>query len=42
VWSEAPSASGLSSSTALILALFKALLATIPAASPVPSDVIVE
>ena len=42
VWSEAPSASGLSSSTALILALFKALVATIPAASPVPLDVIVE
>lgn len=42
VWSEAPRASGLASSTALILALFEAFVATIPAAAPVPLDVIVQ
>jgi mevalonate kinase len=42
VWSEAPCASGLASSTALILALFEAFVAVIPAAAPVSSAVIVQ
>lgn len=42
VWSEAPCASGLASSTALILALFEAFIAVITTASPAPLDVIVQ
>jgi galactokinase len=42
VRSEAPRASGLASSTALILALFEAFIAGITTASRVPSDVIVQ
>lgn len=42
VWSEAPLASGLASSTALILALFEAFVTVITPASPVPSDVVVQ
>lgn len=42
VWSEAPLASGLASSTALILALFEAYIAGIAPTSPVPSEVIVQ
>jgi mevalonate kinase len=42
VWSEAPLASGLASSTALILALFEAFIAVSTPTSPVPSDVIVQ
>lgn len=42
VCSDAPCASGLASSTALILALFEAFVAVIPAAASVPSDVIVQ
>ncbi len=41
VWSDAPRASGLSSSTALILAIFETFVATITTAPPVPLDVIV-
>ena len=42
VWSQAPLASGLASSTALILALFEAFVAEIATAAPVPSEVIVQ
>jgi mevalonate kinase len=42
VSSEAPSASGLSTSTALILALFEGFVAAIPTAPPVPLKVLVE
>jgi mevalonate kinase len=42
VWSKAPLASGLASSTALILALFEAFVAVIPTTAPVPSDIIVQ
>jgi len=42
VSSEAPTASGLSSSTALILALFEGYLAAVPTAPPVPLRVLVE
>lgn len=42
VSSEAPSASGLSTSTALILAVFEVLVATISAGPPVPRRVLVE
>lgn len=42
VWSEAPRASGLASSTALILALFEAFVAVITTAAPVPLAVLVQ
>lgn len=42
VSSQAPSASGLSTSTALILALFEVFVATIPTGPPVPRRVLVE
>src|ERR671916_3341459 len=42
VWSQAPLASGLASSTALILALFEAFVAEIATVAPVPSAVIVQ
>lgn len=41
VSSEAPSASGLSSSTALILALFEAFVAATPAAGPIERSVLI-
>jgi galactokinase len=42
VSSEAPNASGLSTSTALILALFDGYVAAIPTAPPVSRDVLIE
>lgn len=42
VWSQAPLASGLASSTALILALFEAFVAEIATVAPVPSEVIIQ
>lgn len=42
VWSDAPSASGLSSSTALILAIFEAFIGMVTTASSVPLEVIVQ
>jgi galactokinase len=42
VWSQAPLASGLASSTALILALFEAFVAEIATVTAVPSQVVVQ
>jgi galactokinase len=42
VWSHAPLASGLASSTALILALFEAFVAEIATVAAVPSEVVVQ
>lgn len=42
VWSEAPSASGLATSTALIMGLFEAFVAVVPAAASVSSEVTVQ
>jgi galactokinase len=42
VWSAAPTASGLASSTALIMGLFEAFVAVIPTAASVPSAVTVQ
>jgi len=42
VWSQAPLASGLASSTALILALFEAFVAEITTVTAVPSQVVVQ